>query len=69
MKNFQYEMVLSNNRASDKDVNTKLGTLAGSECVLLPRVHDELGGSILLEGLLQIVLEHSVETCKGYGSW
>jgi hypothetical protein len=26
-------------------VNTKLGTLWGSECILLPRVHDDLGGS------------------------
>ena len=54
-------------------VNAKLGTLPGLECILLPRVHDELGGSqqtlqrrlgrigrILLEGLLQIALEHSV---------
>ena len=54
-------------------VHTKLGTLSLSECILLPRVHDELGGSqqtlqrrlgrigrVLLEGLLQIVLEQSV---------
>ncbi len=54
-------------------VNIKLGTLSLSEGILLPRVHDELGGSqqtlqrklgrigrILLEGLLQIVLEQSV---------
>ena len=54
-------------------VNTKLGTLSLSKGILLPRVHDELGGSqqtlqrrlgrigrILLEGLLQIVLEQSV---------
>ena len=52
-------------------VNAKLGTL--SECIHLPRVHDELGGSqqtlqrrlghigrILLEGLFQIALEQSV---------
>ena len=54
--------------------------MPSSECILLPRVHDELDGSqhalksrlgrigciliscILLEGLLQIVLENSVET-------
>ena len=54
-------------------VNTKLGTLSLSKCILLPRIHDELGGSqqtlqrrlgrigrILLEGLLQIVLKQSV---------
>ncbi len=54
-------------------VNTKLGTLSLSEGILLPRVHDELGGSqqtlqrrlgrigrILLESLLQIILEQSV---------
>ena len=54
-------------------VNAKLGTLSLAEGILLPRVHDELAGSqqtlqrrlgrighILLEGLLQIVLEHSV---------
>ena len=54
-------------------VNAKLGKLSGSECILLPRVHDELGGSqqtlqrrlghigrIPLEGLLQIALEQSV---------
>jgi hypothetical protein len=54
-------------------VNAKLGTLSLSEGILLPRVHDELGGSqqtlqrrldrtcrILLEGLLQIALEQSV---------
>ncbi len=47
--------------------------MSGSESILLPRVHDELGGSqqtlqrrlgrigrILLEGLLQIALEQSV---------
>ena len=26
-------------------VNAKLETLSGSECILLPRVHDEFGGS------------------------
>jgi hypothetical protein len=49
------------------------GTLSLSEGILLPRVHDKLGGSqqtlqrrldrigcIPLEGLLQIVLEQSV---------
>jgi len=54
-------------------VNAKLGTLSLAEGILLPRVHDELGGSqqtlqrrlgrigrILLEGLLQIALEQSV---------
>ena len=54
-------------------VNAKLDTLSGSECILLPRVHDELGGSqqalqsrlgligcIHLEDLLQIVLGYSV---------
>ena len=51
-------------------VNAKLGTLSLTEGILLLRVHDEQGGSqqalqrrlgcILLEGLFQIVLEHSV---------
>ena len=54
-------------------VSTQLGTLSLSKGILLPRVHDELGGSqqtlqrrlgrigrILLEGLLQIVLKQSV---------
>jgi hypothetical protein len=61
-------------RTLARRVNTKLGTLSLSEGILLPRVHDELGGSqqtlqrklgricrILLEGLLQIALEQSVE--------
>ena len=55
-------------------VTAKLCTLSLSESILLPRVHDELGGSeqtlqrrlgdigrILLEGLLQMALEQSAE--------